>query len=644
MTDTTSAPTAPSLFRNRDFLLLWIGQMISQLGNAVTNFALPVLVLGITGSPARTGLVLAAQQIPYLLLGLHAGVLVDRWDRRRTMIVADAVRFAVLGAVAVTAYTGDLELRHLLVAAVVTGAAFTFFDIADNSSFPRVVGAGQLPRAASLSEGGGTAAQLLGPLVAGLLLGLGGTRLEGSAFTYGLDAMTFLAGIALLLGIRRPLQEPRDATAAVEPVRKALATGVTFLVRHRELRLLAGLNFVVCGLLAPIQLILLTRGAVDDVATERLSLVFTLGGIGGIAGAALTPVLRDRLDHRKVMVLATAVWGAGTALAAAGSGLLPLVGSWTLFSLMVPVYFSTMYAHRVTLIPDRVLGRVNSIYRLLSQASPPAGVALGGALIGWAGAEPVALALSAAFLLTAALTWTALAPAAGPPDPNDAPEHPNDAPEHPAGPTTPLDGDTPRHSMDMAHFDRAYAKAHDPWSTLTSAYEREKIALALAALPRERYGEALDLGCGVGALTEELARIARSVVAADGSEGAVAQATERLAHLGHATVRHLLLPPRSALGGTYDLVAMSEVGYYLTPGDLHTTVRAVVDAMKPGADLLLVHWSHDHPDHRVTGAEVHEAFAAHPALEPLSRGRHTLHGNSFQIDVLRLTRHGAGPR
>ncbi len=403
-----AAPATADLFRNRDFVLLWVGQMISQLGNAVTGFALPVLVLGITGSPAQTGIVLAAQQIPYLVLGLHAGVMVDRWDRRTTMIVADSARFLTLGLVAVTAWTGDLELWHLVVASVINGAAFTFFDIADNSAFPRVVTAAQLPRAASLSEGGGTVAQLLGPLVAGLLLTLGSTQLEGAAATYGVDAASFLVGIALLLGIRRPLQETRAVGTPAEPVRTALATGVRFLVRHRELRWLAGLNTVVCGLLAPIQLVLLTRGQVDGVPTEQLALVFTIGGIGGIVGAALTPLLRDRLDPRQVMVIATVSWAASTGVAAAGSGLLPLVVSWMLFSLMVPVYFSTMYAHRVTLIPDQVLGRVNSIYRLLSQASPPVGVALGGVVIGWTGAKPVALGLAVAFAVTAAVTWVAL--------------------------------------------------------------------------------------------------------------------------------------------------------------------------------------------------------------------------------------------
>ncbi len=198
---------------------------------------------------------------------------------------------------------------------------------------------------------------------------------------------------------------------------------------------------------------------------------------------------------------------------------------------------------------------------------------------------------------------------------------------------------TGNRSTDLGHFDRAYARSADPWSTLTSAYEREKTALAVASLPRLRYGSALDVGCGVGALTEALAVRADRVVGLDGSAAVVHRTAERLAHLAHVTVRRVVLPPgRTAeLGAPFDLGALSEVGYYLAPDDLATTADAVVAALSPGADLLLVHWLHDHPDHRVTGDEVHEAFIAHPALEAVSGSRHTLYGNSFRIDVLRRT-------
>lgn len=196
-------------------------------------------------------------------------------------------------------------------------------------------------------------------------------------------------------------------------------------------------------------------------------------------------------------------------------------------------------------------------------------------------------------------------------------------------------------STDLGHFDRAYARSADPWSTLTSAYEQEKTALAVASLPRARYGSALDVGCGVGALTEALAARADRVVGVDGSAAVVNRTAERLAHLAHVTVRRVVLPPgRTAdggLGGPYDLGALSEVGYYLSPDALAATADAVVAALGPGADLLLVHWLHDHPDHRVTADEVHEAFTAHPALEAVSGSRHTRHGNSFRIDVLRRT-------
>lgn len=123
-------------------------------------------------------------------------------------------------------------------------------------------------------------------------------------------------------------------------------------------------------------------------------------------------MLRRRLHHRQVILVACAAWAGSTAVATFGSGMAALVGSWLLFSLMIPVYFSTMYARRVSLVPDGLLGRVNSIYRLLSQASPPVGVAVGGMFIGLFGARPVAASLAFAFAVTAVAAWKLTAPRA----------------------------------------------------------------------------------------------------------------------------------------------------------------------------------------------------------------------------------------
>lgn len=112
------------------------------------------------------------------------------------------------------------------------------------------------------------------------------------------------------------------------------------------------------------------------------------------------------------MLLASLTWAASTAVATFGSGTAALVGSWLLFSLMIPVYFSTLYARRVSLVPDVVLGRVNSIYRLLSQASPPIGVALGGVLIGVLGPRTVSAGLAVAFVVTSVGGWWLTAPRA----------------------------------------------------------------------------------------------------------------------------------------------------------------------------------------------------------------------------------------
>lgn len=220
MTQTTRGGTAESgailpLWRNRDFLLLWSGQAISLLGSALSGLALPLLVLALTGSPAHAGLIAAAQQLPFMILSLPARALVDRWDHKRVMVLCNAVRLVAYGSIPVAYAVGRLGMPHFYVVALVGGAAFVFFDIADNAAFPQVVPAPQLPRAASLTEAVGSTAELLGPALGGVIIGLGSTVAAGAALAYGLDSLSYAVSVALLLLIRTSFQANRERVAEV---------------------------------------------------------------------------------------------------------------------------------------------------------------------------------------------------------------------------------------------------------------------------------------------------------------------------------------------------------------------------------------------------------------------------------------------
>ncbi|KUM35303.1 PIG-L family deacetylase [Arthrobacter sp. EpRS71] len=158
-------------------------------------------------------------------------------------------------------------------------------------------------------------------------------------------------------------------------------------------------------------------------------------------------------------------------------------------------------------------------------------------------------------------------------------------------------------------FDEVHSKEDDPWSYTTSWYERRKRALTLAALPEESYESGLELGCSIGTLSEELAQRCRHFLGVDASSAALAQATERLSRFPSAVTRHLTMP-RQWPEGTFDLVVLSETGYYLSPDELTELLARIEASTRPGGTLVLCHWRHPISGWQLDAEAVH-AMARH---------------------------------
>jgi len=163
-------------------------------------------------------------------------------------------------------------------------------------------------------------------------------------------------------------------------------------------------------------------------------------------------------------------------------------------------------------------------------------------------------------------------------------------------------------SLNVAFFDRFYSGAADPWGFETRWYERRKRALTLAALPRERYSSALELGCSIGVLTEQLALRCDSVLATDISERPLETARERLSGRAGVTFRQLAFPGEWP-DGEFDLVVLSEVGYYCSEADLTRLVERCRSALAPGGVLVACHWRHPVTEYPGSGESVHAALA-----------------------------------
>ncbi|MVM38099.1 methyltransferase domain-containing protein [Spirosoma sp. HMF3257] len=166
---------------------------------------------------------------------------------------------------------------------------------------------------------------------------------------------------------------------------------------------------------------------------------------------------------------------------------------------------------------------------------------------------------------------------------------------------------TPQTTLDKAYFDRVYQANNDPWSFATSDYERQKYEATIAALPNPQYEYAFEIGCSIGVLTQMLAERCGRLLAVDASELPLRTARERLAMYPNVTIRQMKIPDEFP-DTSFDLILLSEVGYYLSMPDLTRARQLLIDHLRPNGHLLLVHWTpfvHDYP---LTGDQVHDFF------------------------------------
>ena len=199
----SSSGQPKSLWRNRDYLLLWSGQALSDIGGAVSELAFPLLVLAVTHSPAQAGFVAALRALPATLFSLLAGVLVDQWDRKRVMLVCDTVRALSLASIPVTYALGHLTIWQLYITAFLEGTLMIGFELAKTAVVPQVVTRAQLTTAIAQEEFVEGTTALFGPSLSGVLYTL------GAMFPLLTDAISYLISIVTMVLIRTPFFRQR---------------------------------------------------------------------------------------------------------------------------------------------------------------------------------------------------------------------------------------------------------------------------------------------------------------------------------------------------------------------------------------------------------------------------------------------------
>ena len=371
------------LWRNRDYMLLWSGQMVSSIGTRVSMLAFPLLVLAITHSPAQAGLIAALRGLPYALFILPAGALVDRWDRKRVMILCDTGRALALGSIPVASVLGHLTIIQLAIVSLVEGTLFTFFGLAETACLPQVVTREQLPGAAAQNMVLDSVSGMIGPSFGGILYGI------GRAIPFLTDAISYGVSVLSLFFIKKQFQEERDA----KPIHlwAEIGEGLTWLWRAPVIRFIALLTG---GLILPVSgyaLILIVMAQGQHASSFAIGLIFAGAGIGSIVGAFLVTPLQRHFRFGQLMIGATWLWALTWLLIAFATNPLLLGIATGLSFIVVPIYMSVQFAYRLSIIPDHLQGRVNSVFRLIAFGSEPVGLAITGLLLQVIGPVPTVL-------------------------------------------------------------------------------------------------------------------------------------------------------------------------------------------------------------------------------------------------------------
>src|SRR6478609_10580534 len=276
------------LRENRDFLTVLVGQGISSFGDSITNTAMPLLVLGLTGSGFVMGIVNVLTTLPDLLVGLFAGAYADRWDRRRMMFAADLGRALLTAAVPISVWVGGPTVAVILLVTFPMQVLRVLWLAAYTASVPGLVGRAEVPRANAIFEAVFNVGWIIGPALAGFL-----AAIIGPGATIAIDAVTFLISAGAMLLVRRPLRAEARAepTHILEDVRE----GIRYVAHQPTLRAVLALWTTTSVIAAGFTAVLIFYITVDRGLGEAVvGLVLSAFAVGSLLGSILAARLAPK--------------------------------------------------------------------------------------------------------------------------------------------------------------------------------------------------------------------------------------------------------------------------------------------------------------------------------------------------------------
>jgi MFS family permease len=387
------------------FWQLWSAATLSNLADGLVKIALPLVAATLTDSPALVAGVTLAVTLPWLLFALPAGALADRVDRRIAMITANVARAAAVAILAVTVALGLLSsaaaIWVLYLVALLLGTAETVYDTCAQSILPQVVSRDRLPRAnGRLIAAELTANEFVGPPLGGLLVA------AGFAAAVATPAALWAAAVGALLLLRGGFAVAREEPTTL---RADVAEGLRYLWRHRLLRTLATMtglfNFATNATFAVFVLYAVGPDSAMGLTEAAYGLVFATIAAGSLIGALLADPIIRRLGRSRSMLLGILGGVVTVGIPALTSNALVIAAAFLLGGLTNALWNVVAVSLRQRITPDRILGRINSSYRLVAWGTRPLGAAAGG-LIGELLGLRAVFAMAAALILATLLGMT----------------------------------------------------------------------------------------------------------------------------------------------------------------------------------------------------------------------------------------------
>ncbi len=381
---------APSLWHNRDFMILWSGETISQLGSSMSFFIFPIIGYSLTGSTTQAALALTAFALGSILFRLQAGALIDRTNRKHVMIVANLAGVGLYGSLVVALAADRLTIVHLILVALLTGIAGSFFGPAEQAAIKTVVPARQLPTAFSQNQARQHVAMLVGPPLAGVLYSV------SRSIPFLVDTVTYGVSALAITRLRAPLTAPERTTTGPSKMRHEIAEGLRFLMSRGFFRatvLFATIvNFGANALFLVLTLKLLRAG----VHPAAIGTIDTIGAVAGLIGAVMAPSLIKRVPTGLVAI-GTALLIVVACIPMAFTNNVVIVGLLLAVALIGnPAGNAAVSSYLVAVTPDRLQGRVSSALGFTASAFQPLGPVVGGVLLAIFGGQ-------AAMLITAGI-------------------------------------------------------------------------------------------------------------------------------------------------------------------------------------------------------------------------------------------------